>query len=398
MVKRALPWAGCASGLSVKELALGSSTLATTVAQSHCSGPSGVMSWLLSFPPGGPRVPAGVWPVAGREPGSGRPGGALRGAAVPGGRAACLHFPAAQLAAQVLRAIEDNCITIEAVHSANPFPRPDWEKSELCRVVWVSVNGPLTEAVVPGQVQGEGRGSRFLLPMDSRESGAPSPEECERCLSKPVLAPLQQSFSRRRCSLLEVPRICQYRMRLGDSGAPWHHISQLCRNRVRSSSPGPDLVLGNRSVSPSGLGQTTERQKHDAVCVGQRRRRRDAAVDERPAGAATLRHGWELGGLPGLRGVPSTVFLQGCSVECGPLGLSGRGSVSQVHPEKPLGHHGWVERRRAVLPMRITSVCDLFCYLRYIQQGLVRSSLQEMYWEVMRRRRSIALARLGLPG
>lgn len=115
----------------------------------------------------------------------------------------CLHFPAAPLAAQVLRAIEDNCITIEAVHSANPFPR--------------------------------------------------------------------------RCSLLEVPRICQYRMRLGDSGAPWHHISQLCRNRI-------------------------------------------------------------------------------------------------------------------------TSVCDLFCYLRYIQQGLVRSSLQEMYWEVMRRRRSIALARLGLPG
>lgn len=114
----------------------------------------------------------------------------------------CLHFPAAQLAAQVLRAIEDNCITIEAVHTANPFPR--------------------------------------------------------------------------RCSLLEVPRICQYRMRLGDSGAPWHHISQLCRNRI-------------------------------------------------------------------------------------------------------------------------TSVCDLFCYLRYIQQGLVRSSLQEMYWEVMRRRRSIALARLGLP-
>lgn len=114
----------------------------------------------------------------------------------------CLHFPGSQLAAQVLRAIEDNCITIEAVHCANPFPR--------------------------------------------------------------------------RCSLLEVPRICQYRMRLGDSGAPWHHISQLCRNRI-------------------------------------------------------------------------------------------------------------------------TSVCDLFCYLRYIQQGLVRSSLQEMYWEVMRRRRSIALARLGLP-
>ncbi|XP_075530526.1 uncharacterized protein LOC142563795 [Dermacentor variabilis] len=114
----------------------------------------------------------------------------------------CLHFPNCQLAAQVLRAIEENSITIEAVNAANPFPR--------------------------------------------------------------------------RCSLLEAPRVCQYRMRLGDSGSAWYHISQLCRNRI-------------------------------------------------------------------------------------------------------------------------TSVCDLFCYLRYIQQGLVRSSLQEMYWEVMRRRRSIALARLGLP-
>ncbi|XP_037582065.1 uncharacterized protein LOC119465348 [Dermacentor silvarum] len=114
----------------------------------------------------------------------------------------CLHFPNCQLAAQVLRAIEENSITIEAVNAANPFPR--------------------------------------------------------------------------RCSLLEAPRVCQYRMRLGDSGSSWYHISQLCRNRI-------------------------------------------------------------------------------------------------------------------------TSVCDLFCYLRYIQQGLVRSSLQEMYWEVMRRRRSIALARLGLP-
>lgn len=149
--------------------------------------------------------------------------------------------------------------------------------------------GPRWKLLSLARCKGEGRGSRFLPPMDSRESAAPSPEECERCLSEPVLAPLQQSFSRRRCSLLEVPRICQYRMRLGDSGAPWHHISQLCRNRVRSSSPGPDLVLGNRSVSPSGLRQTTERRKHDAGCVGQRRRRRDAAVDERPAGAATLR-------------------------------------------------------------------------------------------------------------
>ncbi|EEC19247.1 conserved hypothetical protein, partial [Ixodes scapularis] len=76
------------------------------------------------------------------------------------------------------------------------------------------------------------------------------------------------------CSLLDAPRLCKYRMRLGDSSS-WHYISQLCRNRI-------------------------------------------------------------------------------------------------------------------------TSVCDLFCYLRYIQQGLVRNSIHEVYWEVIRRRRCIALARLGI--
>ncbi|CAN7995305.1 unnamed protein product, partial [Ixodes pacificus] len=82
------------------------------------------------------------------------------------------------------------------------------------------------------------------------------------------------SFDRRKCSLLDAPRLCKYRMRLGDSSS-WHYISQLCRNRI-------------------------------------------------------------------------------------------------------------------------TSVCDLFCYLRYIQQGLVRNSIHEVYWEVIRRRRCIALARLGI--
>ncbi|XP_053206843.1 guanine nucleotide exchange factor for Rab-3A-like isoform X2 [Panonychus citri] len=46
---------------------------------------------------------------------------------------------------------------------------------------------------------------------------------------------------------------------------------------------------------------------------------------------------------------------------------------------------------------RITAVCDLFCYLRYIQQGLVKSSFHDVYWEIMQRRKNIALSRLGLP-
>lgn len=44
---------------------------------------------------------------------------------------------------------------------------------------------------------------------------------------------------------------------------------------------------------------------------------------------------------------------------------------------------------------RIIAVCDLFCYLRYIERGLVKSSFKEVYWEVIRRRRDIALSRLG---
>jgi len=44
---------------------------------------------------------------------------------------------------------------------------------------------------------------------------------------------------------------------------------------------------------------------------------------------------------------------------------------------------------------RIIAVCDLFCYLRYIERGLVKSSFHEVYWEIIRRRRNIALSRLG---
>lgn len=45
---------------------------------------------------------------------------------------------------------------------------------------------------------------------------------------------------------------------------------------------------------------------------------------------------------------------------------------------------------------RITAVCDCLNYLRYIQRGLVKSSVHDMYWEIVRLRKEIALARLGL--
>ncbi|KAG1675295.1 Rab-3A-interacting protein [Nymphon striatum] len=45
---------------------------------------------------------------------------------------------------------------------------------------------------------------------------------------------------------------------------------------------------------------------------------------------------------------------------------------------------------------RIAAVCELMCYFRYIKQGLVRSPVNDVYWEVMRRRKEITLARLGM--
>lgn len=46
---------------------------------------------------------------------------------------------------------------------------------------------------------------------------------------------------------------------------------------------------------------------------------------------------------------------------------------------------------------RITAVCDIVTYLRYIQLGLVKSSLYDVYWEIIRLRKQMTLARLGLP-
>ncbi|XP_064423399.1 guanine nucleotide exchange factor for Rab-3A isoform X4 [Latimeria chalumnae] len=44
---------------------------------------------------------------------------------------------------------------------------------------------------------------------------------------------------------------------------------------------------------------------------------------------------------------------------------------------------------------RITAVCNFFTYIRYIQQGLVRQDVEQMYWEVMRLRKEMSIAKLG---
>nr|XP_034492926.1 guanine nucleotide exchange factor for Rab-3A isoform X4 [Marmota flaviventris] len=44
---------------------------------------------------------------------------------------------------------------------------------------------------------------------------------------------------------------------------------------------------------------------------------------------------------------------------------------------------------------RITAVCNFFTYVRYIQQGLVRQDAEPMFWEIMRLRKEMSLAKLG---
>ncbi|XP_008206503.1 guanine nucleotide exchange factor for Rab-3A isoform X2 [Nasonia vitripennis] len=45
---------------------------------------------------------------------------------------------------------------------------------------------------------------------------------------------------------------------------------------------------------------------------------------------------------------------------------------------------------------RIIAVCDLLNYLRYVERGLVKSSVHDVYWEITRLRKEMVLARLGL--
>ncbi|KAK9875609.1 hypothetical protein WA026_009408 [Henosepilachna vigintioctopunctata] len=46
---------------------------------------------------------------------------------------------------------------------------------------------------------------------------------------------------------------------------------------------------------------------------------------------------------------------------------------------------------------RITAVCDFLNYLKYIERGLVKSSVEDMYAEVIRLRKNMVLGRLGFP-
>uniref|UniRef100_A0A3P9M196 RAB3A interacting protein (rabin3)-like 1 n=1 Tax=Oryzias latipes TaxID=8090 RepID=A0A3P9M196_ORYLA len=92
--------------------------------------------------------------------------------------------------------------------------------------------------------------------------------------------------------------------------------------------------------------------------------------------------------------IPALPMIKASSIECGgpKCALSGLSRACQ-HRIK-LGDKGTYYYISPSSRARITTVCNFFTYIRYIQQGLVRHD-EQMFWEVMRLRREMAVAKLG---
>uniref|UniRef100_A0A3P9M191 RAB3A interacting protein (rabin3)-like 1 n=1 Tax=Oryzias latipes TaxID=8090 RepID=A0A3P9M191_ORYLA len=89
--------------------------------------------------------------------------------------------------------------------------------------------------------------------------------------------------------------------------------------------------------------------------------------------------------------IPALPMIKASSIE--KCALSGLSRACQ-HRIK-LGDKGTYYYISPSSRARITTVCNFFTYIRYIQQGLVRHDAEQMFWEVMRLRREMAVAKLG---
>ncbi|XP_030323677.1 rab-3A-interacting protein isoform X3 [Calypte anna] len=96
-------------------------------------------------------------------------------------------------------------------------------------------------------------------------------------------------------------------------------------------------------------------------------------------------------------GLQPVRFVKASAVECGgpkKCALSGQ-SKSCKHRIK-LGDSSSYYYISPFCRYRITSVCNFFTYIRYIQQGLLKQQdVDQMFWEVMQLRREMSLAKLG---
>ncbi|XP_069079322.1 guanine nucleotide exchange factor for Rab-3A isoform X2 [Pleurodeles waltl] len=92
----------------------------------------------------------------------------------------------------------------------------------------------------------------------------------------------------------------------------------------------------------------------------------------------------------------SLPLVKASAIECGgpkKCALSGMSRVCKHRIQ--LGDSGNYYYISPSCRARITAVCNFFTYIRYIQQGLVRQDVEPMFWEIMRLRKEMSLAKLG---
>uniref|UniRef100_A0A8D3APN5 RAB3A interacting protein like 1 n=1 Tax=Scophthalmus maximus TaxID=52904 RepID=A0A8D3APN5_SCOMX len=89
-------------------------------------------------------------------------------------------------------------------------------------------------------------------------------------------------------------------------------------------------------------------------------------------------------------------MVKASAVECGGPKKCALSGVSRLCRHRiKLGDKGSYYYISPASRARITAVCNFFTYIRYIQQGLVRHNAEQMFWEVMRLRREMTVAKLG---
>ncbi|XP_034032229.1 guanine nucleotide exchange factor for Rab-3A isoform X2 [Thalassophryne amazonica] len=94
--------------------------------------------------------------------------------------------------------------------------------------------------------------------------------------------------------------------------------------------------------------------------------------------------------------MPAVPMVKDSAVQCsGPKKCALSGMSQICHHRIKLGDKESYYYISPSSRARITAVCNFFTYIRYIQQGLVRHDGEQMFWEVMRLRREMTVAKLG---
>ncbi|XP_073430066.1 guanine nucleotide exchange factor for Rab-3A isoform X4 [Dendrobates tinctorius] len=94
---------------------------------------------------------------------------------------------------------------------------------------------------------------------------------------------------------------------------------------------------------------------------------------------------------------PTLPIVKASAVECGgPRKCALTGLSRSCRHRIKLGDSGNSYFISPSCRYRITAVCNFFTYIRYIQQGLVRQDTELIFWEIMRLRREMSSAKLGI--